>query len=202
MEHLWNLLRKNYCIFYDFETTGLNQFHDDIIEYAFASSNQEISSLIKTKKEIIQKIEKITGISQEMVKTAPPLSTEINKILDFINQQYGNKFLIAHNNDGFDKLFLNRILRTYGHSKYIYQWKHIDTLLFAKKLLPQLPSYNLKSLLIYFKIKSKNLHRATEDTKFLKLVYYELCKILSKKINISMEKVISDPYIVYKYIYN
>ena len=124
MDYLWNLLQKNYCIFYDFETTGLNQFHDDIIEYAFAYDNQEISSLINTKKEIIQKIEKITGISQEMVKNAPPMCDEITKILDFINQKYGNKFFIAHNNDGFDKLFLNRILQTYGYTKYIYQWNN------------------------------------------------------------------------------
>ena len=201
MEYIWNFLNRNTAIFYDFETTGLNQYHDDIIEYAFICDDREISSLIKTKKELSPKIQQITGINKDMLANAPNMKEEIQKIVDFINYSYGNKFLIAHNNDGFDKLFLNRIINSYGYT-FSNKLKHIDTLLLAKKLLPNIPSYNLKSLLIYFKIKSKNLHRAIEDTKYLKLVYYKLCEVLSKEIKIEKEIIIANPNIVYNYLYN
>ena len=35
-------MSNNLIIFYDFETTGLNYFHDEIIEYAFLTENGEI----------------------------------------------------------------------------------------------------------------------------------------------------------------
>ena len=56
-------------------------------------------------------------------------------------------------------------------------WVSEADLISAKKLIPELPSYSLKSLLIYFKIECKNLHRAHNDILALKLVYQKLCGI-------------------------
>ena len=51
------------CLFYDFETTGLNPFHDNIIEYSFLGvAWGSISSLIHPKKMLSEKITKITNI--------------------------------------------------------------------------------------------------------------------------------------------
>ena len=112
-----------------------------------------------------------------------------------------NKYLVAHNNDGFDRIFLQNQLKKYDYNCQSFEWKYIDTLLLAKKLLPNISSYSLKALLIYFKLPPMNTHRALDDTKALRLLYHELCKILAKKINLSYEDIIKIPSSVYKYLY-
>ena len=54
-------------IYYDFETTGLNPFHDRIIEYAFVRENDDtsISSLVNPLKKFPKFITDLTGIYPE-----------------------------------------------------------------------------------------------------------------------------------------
>ena len=41
MEFLYNWMKyQEEIIYYDFETTGLNQYHDKIIEYAFIKNEE------------------------------------------------------------------------------------------------------------------------------------------------------------------
>ena len=189
-------------IYYDFETTGLNQYHDKIIEYAFIKNDESLSSLIDPETELLPKIQKITNISDEMLKNQPKIWTELPKIVKFINENKKNrKYLIAHNNDGFDKIFLINLFNKYDYNYKNFNLYFIDTLLLAKKLLPNIPSYSLKSLLIYFKIESKNLHRAHNDIVALKLVYQKLCYILHEKINRDYQEIVDTPSIVYDYLY-
>ena len=189
-------------IYYDFETTGLNQYHDKIIEYAFIKNEESLSSLIDPETELTPKIQKITNITDDMLKNQPKIWTELPKIIKFINKNKNNsKYLIAHNNDGFDKIFLINLFNKYDYDYKKFNLYFIDTLLLAKKILPNIPSYSLKSLLIYFKIESKNLHRAHNDILALKLVYQKLCGILHEKINIEYQTLIDTPSIVYDYLY-
>ena len=57
--------------FIDFETKGLNPYHDEIIEFAIKKYNSElrITSLVKPTRTIMipQKITEITGITSEMI---------------------------------------------------------------------------------------------------------------------------------------
>lgn len=190
-------------VYYDFETTGLNQYHDKIIEYAFfkESDKTEISGLIDPEIPISMKIQKITNITNEMVSGKPKMWQVLPKIISFLQEGPNNKYLVAHNNDGFDRIFLQNQLKKYDYNCQSFDWKYIDTLLLAKKLLPNLSSYSLKALLIYFKLPPMNTHRALDDTKVLRLLYHELCKILTKKINLSYEDIINSPSSVYKYLY-
>ena len=92
-------------IYYDFETTGLNPFHDKITEYCFLSQEGKIlHGLIDPEVIISKRIIKITNITNELVKGKPKIWQELPKIVNFIKNSYKSVYLIAHNNDGFDKI--------------------------------------------------------------------------------------------------
>lgn len=198
----WFTKKDEGTIFYDFETTGLNQYHDKIIEYCFINSNgDEISSLIDPEVKISEKIQRITKINNEMVSGKPKIWQEIPNIVSFIENSYRFNYLVAHNGDNFDKIFLQTQLKKYDQNCHNYNWKFIDTLLLAKKLLPNQKSYSLKALLEYFEIELENSHRASDDTLALQSLYTELCKLIANEITISYEELITTPSIVYNYLY-
>ena len=61
-------------IYYDFETTGLNQFHDKITEYCFLKENPSqdmIQSLVNPQKPVTSFLTRLTGITQQMVNSVP-----------------------------------------------------------------------------------------------------------------------------------
>ena len=74
-------------VYYDFETTGLNQFHENITEYCFIKerTNEKLSALVNPQKEIPQIVTKITGITQEMVNSAPIFQDHLQSILHFLS---------------------------------------------------------------------------------------------------------------------
>ena len=55
-------------VFYDFETTGLNPYHDEIIEFAFKNDDDSISSLVKPSSPLKTEITSITGITNQMIQ--------------------------------------------------------------------------------------------------------------------------------------
>ena len=198
----WFTKKEEGTIFYDFETTGLNQYHDKIIEYCFINFNgDKITTLIDPETKISDKIQRITKINNEMVEGKPKIWQDIPNIVSFIQNSFRFNYLIAHNGDNFDKIFLHTQLKKYDQNCLNYNWKHIDTLLLAKKLLPNQKSYSLKALLEHFKINLQNSHRAEDDTLALQSLYSELCKLISEEITIGSEELISTPSIVYNYLY-
>ena len=198
-----NWFAKNDSIFYyDFETTGLNQYHDKIIEYTFLTEDKNmISSLVNPEIKIPPKVISITKITDEMLVDKPLMWQSLPKITKFIESGTGTKFLIAHNNDNFDKIFLQNNLKKYDYNCKNYSWKFIDTLLLAKKILPNISSYSLKSLCKHFNIKVDGSHRSTADTKMVRKLYHALCKELIKKLGTNYEELISNPALIYNYLY-
>ena len=200
--YTWLTKTDEGAIFYDFETTGLNQYHDKITEFCFITNDgNKITSLIDPEVNISEKIQKITKITNELVSGKPKIWQEIPNIVSFIEKSYRFNYLIAHNGDNFDKIFHQTQLKKYDQNCNNYSWKYIDTLLLAKKLLPHQKRYSLKSLLLYFEIDLENSHRAEDDTLALQSLYTELCKLISNEITISYEELISTPSIVYNYLY-
>ena len=202
------LSNKEKLIYYDFETTGLNQYHDKIIEYSFIKEKEEnkekqvFTSLVNPECKLNKKIINITKIDDEMLSNKTPMWQHVSKMIKFIDQDYGVKYLVAHNNDGFDKIILFNTLKKYDFDcKNFTNWKFIDTLLLAKKILPEITSFSLKSLCDHFHIKVSGAHRATEDTKMVRKLYHALCIQLAPKINTSYESLISNPSAVYNYLY-
>jgi len=178
---------KSRLLFYDFETTGLNPYHDKIIEYCFIEDNKQhiLQSLVNPYQKFEYLITKLTGIHPEELENQHGIDIHIIDIIDFLEQgpRNTNVYLVAHNNDGFDKLFLKNIIKKYGQEYYqqinsgksYLKYKYIDTLLLAKKMgkTKCLKKYSLKELTKYYNI-TNGTHRAESDTRSLRELYHKL----------------------------
>ena len=212
--------KPNTIVFYDLETTGFNPYHDKIIEYCFIEDNDEntitenrINSLVNPEQKFEYFISKLTGIYPDELEKHFPITIHMPLIIDYLERcSKGTiNYLVAHNNDGFDKLYLNNNIKKYGISHYskigrrdsYKKYKYIDTLLLAKKMekTKTLKKFSLKELTAYYNIDAGN-HRAMQDTIALKELYYSLVNDLSHELNIDFEILKQDPEIVYNYIYN
>ena len=93
-------------VVFDLETTGFSNRNDAITEIgAIKVENGEIvdefSQLINPERPIPEKIQKLTGITNEMVVDKPKISEVLPKFLDFCK----DSILVAHNSD-FDTGFV------------------------------------------------------------------------------------------------
>ena len=165
------MMCDDYVVF-DIETTGLNKDFDKIIEIgALKYRNNilvsEFNYLVNPKIKIPEVITTITGIKDTDLITADTIDIVLPKFIDFIEDLP----LIAHNSE-FDLGFINTNLKLLGMNKLTN--KNIDTLLLAKKYLPQMYNYKLETLKKYFKINQVS-HRAVWDCYTANYVYQE-CK--------------------------
>ena len=201
----------NSIIFYDFETTGLNPFHSNIIEYAFINDLEEnLVSLVNPDRKIEEKITKITGIDDSMVKNQTFIENHRDIIFEYLknihdknknNQKY--IYLIAHNNDNFDKFFFKRIFKgNNSQLKFINDnVRFIDSLHLAKLVLPYMRSFSLKTLAKCYGIQ-EGTHRSLSDSITLKFVYMKLINDYCKMLNINFVDIYEDPEFVFNTIYN
>ena len=197
-------------IYFDFETTGLNPYHDKIIEYAFLvdeDDNDEtnINSLVNPKQKFEKKITDITGIHPEELVDKDSIQQHLYKIYNFVdgehsksicNVKFPDIYLVAHNCHGFDELFIREMFKNTDYN--IQNWKFIDTLLLSKKLLPGLKSYSLDNLSKHFTTDKGN-HRALDDTKALKQVYHCLLEKLANEKRVTKQYLIDHPKVVLNY---
>lgn len=222
---MYYLNQTSNVIYFDFETTGLNPYHEKIIDFCFLKeplindvNETEItniqdsdfvlndvcySSLLDPERKLQSKICEITKISNEMVTGKPTMEDMIESICEFANKDYGSVYLLAHNCHGFDQIFLERVMRENEIDPQAYNWKFIDTLLLAKKLKPEMYSYSLKSLCKYLNI-PEGKHRALSDCVALRLVYMRLLDNLSEKYFegfYSRDDLLKNPELVYEYLY-
>ena len=175
----------------DFETTGLNVFHDDIIEYAILETKSKSfqSEVIKLqkKRKVSDFITKLTSITTEMTENGVDMETAIENLVGFINshsKKGENIVMISHNGDAFDFPILRRLLKE-NNMVLERNVKYLDTLRFAQVLLPRLFRYNQANLCKVFKIVNESEHRALGDIQALEKIYTALSKIHSKsKIDI------------------
>ena len=199
--------------FLDFETSGFNPYHDDIIEIAIKlmNSDKSYSTLVypQSNECISQRITAVTSITNELIQKEgiPWLDafTELNDFLKGIikNSPDGKLYIIAHNGETFDFLFLKRIfdelnkhdIKTINPKNIVY----IDSLLFARRLLKR-ESYKQETLCKTYNINTKGNHRALNDVRALEELYTKLCEILNKELN-SRRNVLENPQVIYDYIH-
>lgn len=151
----------------DIETTGLSPENDAIIEIGAVRFNgnrieDEWSSLINPNRPISSFITQLTGITNEMVRNAPP----IRAVLDELNAFIGNLPLLGHNLQ-FDLSFLNRY-------KVGLINETLDTYELASVLLPTASRYNLSSLGQQLGILLPATHRALDDARVTHAVFMRL----------------------------
>ena len=169
-------------IFYDFETSGLNPYNDDIIEIgAIDNLGNKFNVLIDINKKLSQKVVELTGITDNLLKKKGiNFEDAIYQFKSFLDLHYNDNnlysinkvYMIAHNNDAFDKIFLNFSFKKLGLD--INNINFIDSYRLAQLVLPQNKYFSLKSLSKYFGIDLVQDHRALGDCEMLKQVFYIL----------------------------
>lgn len=170
-------------IFYDTETTGVKADRDRIIEIAAYDPEQDrtFHSLINPLCPIPPEASAIHKITDEMVQEAPSFAEVGTQFTTFCS---GDVVLIAHNNDAFDKPFLEYEFRR--NEVQLPEWTYIDSLKFARKYRPDLPRHSLQHLREYHGIEANNAHRALDDVLILYQVFCELVDDLSMEMIIEL----------------
>ena len=148
-----------YCVI-DFETTGLNPVRDEVVEFAAVRvENGEpglhIASLCKPSGPIPMEAARIHGITDRMVRFAPPFSEFLPALLDFI----GPDTLVGHNL-AFDFGFLETSCAQAGIT---FAPPKLCTLHMARRMFPELPSRALASVAAHLGVKNQSCHRALGD---------------------------------------
>ena len=144
----------------DVETTGLSN-DDSIIEIAAVrfvggQVDQVFCSLVRTKRVVSPQIERLTGISQAMISSAPHPEVVMRDFADFVS---GHR-LVFHN-ASFDMRFIRRYLEYYGHP---LPNRILDTLPIARRKLPTLSSHRLANLVLHLGLPVTPSHRAKDDS--------------------------------------
>ncbi len=152
----------------DLETTGLDPSTDAIIEIGAVRFNgsrveEEWSTLINPNRPISSFITQLTGISNDMVRNAPPIQAVIQEFADFVGDAP-----ILGQNIPFDLSFLNRY-------HILLDNESIDTYEMASVLLPSAGRYNLSALGQRLGIiLPGNAHRALYDAQLTRAVFLAL----------------------------
>lgn len=152
------------CTFvvFDLETTGLDSSHDRIIEIgAIKFKNfkpiDQLSSLVHTDLPLSPKIQKLTGITPNMLVDKPKVATLLTQFLEFIK----GSILVAHNAD-FDLSFIKAECK---RQLITLSWPTLCSLKLARALLPGLERKNLDTLANHYSLKFEARHRSIGDAK-------------------------------------
>ncbi len=170
-------LDESYVVF-DIETTGFSATHDKIIEIgAVKIENGEItdrfSSFINPEVPIPYKIEKLTSISDAMVKDAETIERVLPGFLEFAK----GSVLVAHNAE-FDMGFIRSKSKDLGIDK---EHTYIDTVSLSQFLVPGLSRFNLDALVKHFEVKLSHHHRAVDDAEATADIFLKLLKMLKER---------------------
>ncbi|NHM25535.1 DEAD/DEAH box helicase [Desulfofundulus sp. TPOSR] len=141
----------------DVETTGLNPQHNEIIEIALLRLEEgeitgQFHSLVRPRQRVPATIHRLTGLSDELLATAPPLDEVLPSVMDFL----GNNSLMGHN-VSFDRDFLQAAAGTPIAAQLF------DTRELARILLPNAPGFRLADLCRFLGIEQRRVHRALDD---------------------------------------
>jgi len=163
-------------IYYDTETTGTRSDKDRIIEIAAYDPVEERSfcEFINPKIPIPKEASAIHNITNEMVENSPGFDEVGNAFIQFCPE---NAVLIAHNNDSFDKPFIETECQR--ASLTLPSWDYIDSLKWARRYRPDLPRHSLQHLREVYAIASNNAHRALDDVMVLFQVFSKMIDDLS-----------------------
>ncbi|OBZ14788.1 DNA polymerase III subunit epsilon [Bacillus sp. FJAT-27264] len=169
-------------VIFDLETTGFSHQHgDEIMSFgAIRVVGEEIKeeecfyTLVNCQTSIPGNITELTGISEEMTRTAPPLMEGLHNFMSFV----GQRVLVAHAS-AHDKAFLNAAL--WKTSKVQLTHRVLDTMMLARWLEPQRSNYSLDELLAVHSIPITERHHALEDAKMTAQLWVAYLREIAKR---------------------
>ena len=155
-------IREQSLVVFDVETTGLNYNFDQIIEIGAVKMINfkpvaEFSSFASFNGKLENGIIKLTGITDEMLVGAPPISKVVADFLDF----FSGSFLVAHNAD-FD---MGMLKAACSRINIELDWPALCTLKMSRALLKDLPNRKLDTLAEYYGLQFESRHRSIGDVK-------------------------------------
>jgi DNA polymerase-3 subunit alpha (Gram-positive type) len=145
----------------DIETTGFNPWKEDLLEIGAIKIQDgktiaEFKTLVRPGKLISEEIQKLTGITPEMVQDAPLPDEVLAKFDQFI----AGAVLVAHNAQ-FDVGFIKGKYQQYlGRN---LESVYLDTLGLARAVWPSFKNFRLNTVAKELGIKLENHHRAVDD---------------------------------------
>lgn len=179
-------------VIYDFETSGLNVYKEDVIEIGAKciETDKVYNSLVipmilaKAKQGIPSKITEITGITNDLLKkqgkkTLQAFLEFFNFLLD-IYEQYNEITLVAHNGLSFDDIFLRRMLRYVqgeGHTEFDEMFENIvfiDSLLLCRYIHHNRRGHSMKDMCALYNVTNQSAHRAIGDVNALVEIWAHL----------------------------
>jgi len=186
-EHQWALLAWRSTqqpldeiefVILDTETTGLRPGHHRVIELAGIRMRAgevigSFQSLLNPGVRLPSFIVQFTGITQEMVATAPKAHEVFPDFLHFID----GAILVGHN-VGFDIGFLSYESQLLG---YDFPIDGLDTIPLARRFLPTLRRFKLDSVASHLKITTANRHRAMGDARVTAAVFMKLLELAQRQ---------------------
>ena len=181
-------------VIYDFETSGLNVYKEDVIEIGAkcVETGKVYNSLVipmilaKAKQGLPSKITEITGITNDLLKKDGKKT--LQAFLEFFNflqdiyEQYNEITLVAHNGLSFDDLFLRRMLRYVqgeGHTEFDEMFEniiYIDSLMLSRYIHPTRRYHSMKDLCGLYNVTNESAHRAMGDVNALVEIWSHLIK--------------------------
>jgi len=156
------LLNELDFVVVDLEATGAKMPPNRVIELgAYRIRNGRIVdnflTLVNPEIPIPRFVISLTGITNEMVKSAPVFADVAPRWLDFVS----DAVLIAHNAP-FDTSFLNHeISRVYPGHRMVNS--HLCTVRLSRRVFPGLNNYRLDTIADHFSIPISHRHRAGSD---------------------------------------
>ena len=159
----------------DIETTGLSPRYSAIIELGALKvrggrSVDQVSLLVNPGFDIPAGITALTGITDDMLWTAPPLMDVLPYFLDFV----GGDVILGHNVH-FDVNFLYDKALSIGLAPVSNDF--VDTMRLSRKLYPQYGHHRLADLAERFGVTPETAHRALADC-YTAAAFYEYMKPL------------------------
>jgi len=171
-----NFLKGKTFVVFDLETTGLQTESCEIIQLAAlkvvdGEEKEFFKTYVKPTSSIPDEVQKLTGITDDMVARAPRIEEVIPDFFKFTR----GAVLAGHNILGFDIPILTRIASGFG---YLFENEQFDTLINAKQYIPGLRDYRLSTLSAHFSIEHINAHSADSDV----LANYGVLKEIAKRM--------------------
>lgn len=165
----------------DIETSGINPEEHEIIEIGaiMVEANcikERFSLLVRPKAPITKQIEKVTGITNEILqKDGVEISAAMQQIISFIRDLP----VISHNID-FDYSFLHKACAICNLP--LITNRSIDTLALSRRIVKQVPNYRLGTLAAHFAIEATQTHRSMADCEITYQLYEKLNNLLNSDL--------------------
>ncbi len=174
----------------DVETTGRRAEQERITEVACVTIDHgritgTFTSLVNPGMPIPPPITALTGISDELVATAPPFAA----IATELRQRLSHAVFVAHH-ASFDRKFLTAEFRRTDET-FVWAAPTLCTVQLARHLIPGLDNYRLDTVTAHFRISNPARHRASGDALATAQLFLRLLERLIEQDIVAVEAVIA-----------